>query len=94
MDKIILLYKFDVSSVGPQVNKHWRLWYSDFTYYFLHYCSVKSRQSQVLYLNMSAIVADIIDGCSGFKHAIELQTAVYDKSPNVIHARHLLSNHL
>ena len=46
---------------------------------------------KVLYLNISATVADIIEGCSGFEHAIELLKAVYDKPPNIIHARHLLS---
>ena len=46
---------------------------------------------KVLYLNISATVTDIIEGCSGFEHAIELLKAVYDKPPNVIHARHLLS---
>ena len=49
---------------------------------------------KVLYLNISATVADIIEGCSGFEHAIELRKAVYDKPPNIIHARHSLATHL
>ena len=51
-------------------------------------------QLEVLYLYISATVADIIEGCSGFKHAIEFLKAVYDKPPNVIHARHLLATRL
>ena len=87
MDKIIRLDKFDVSSADLQASKLWRLWYRNFTYY------LNPDKLKVLYLN-NPTVADIIEGCSGFEHVIELLKAVYDKYPSIIHARHLLSTRL
>ena len=72
----------------------WRLWYHNFTYYLSTIAPLNPDKLKVLYLYISAIIADIIEGCSEFEHAIELLKAVYDKPPNVIHARHLLSTHL
>ena len=89
MDKIIWLDKFDVSSADPQANNLWRLWYHNFTNYLSTIAPLNPDKLKVLYI--SATIADIIEGCSGFEHAIELLKAVYDKPPNVIHARHLLS---
>ena len=91
MDKIIRLDKFDVSSADLQASKFWRLWYHNFTYCLSTIAPFNPDKLWVLYLNISATVADIIEGCSGFEHAIELLKAVYDKPPNVIYARHLLS---
>ena len=94
MDKIIRLDKFDVSSADPQAGKLWRLWYRNFTYYLTTIASLNPDKLEVLYLNIGATVADVIEGCSGFEHAIQLLKSVYDKIPSVIHARHLLSTRL
>ena len=88
MDKIIRMDKFDVSSADPQSSKLWRSWYHNSTYYLSAIAPLNPD------LNISATVADIIEGCSEFEHAIDILKAVYDKPPNVIHARHLLSTHL
>ena len=84
MDKIIRLDKFDVSSADPHN-------YHNFTYYLSTIAQLNPDKLEVLYLNISATIADIIEECSGFEHAIELLKAVYDKPPNVIYTRHLLS---
>ena len=94
MDKIIRLDKFDVSSVDPQAGKLWRLWYRNFTYYLSTIAPLNPDKLKVVYLNISATVANIIEGCSGFEHAIESLKAVYDKSLNIIHARHLVATRL
>ena len=70
MDKIIRLDKFDVSPANPQASKLWRLWDRIFTYYLSTIALLNPDKLQVLYLNISAFVADIIDGCSEFKHEI------------------------
>ena len=91
MNKIIRLDKFDVSSVDPQASNLWRLWYHNFTYYLSTISPLNPDKLKVLYLNISATVAEIIEGCSGFDHAIESLKAVYDKLPNMFHAKYVLS---
>ena len=83
--------KFDLSSANLQASKLWRLWYHNLTYYLSTIAPLNPDKLEVLYLNISATIDDIIECCSGFEHAIELLKAVYDKPPNDIHARHLLS---
>ena len=91
MEKLIRVEKFDVPPGDPNSGKSWKLWFRGFKYYLQSIQTHEPDKLEILFLNIGINVSDLIEDCTDYDSAIQRLQSTYVKTPNEVHARHLLS---